>query len=91
MVDAAIDPYLVHIEQVPELLDLTEGLSEENGILVYDAAKLRRVAKNEHWFEGDPRAALLAVFTLTVEALPDEAATCKDELQIGTIGADETE
>ncbi len=67
VVDASPDPYLVHIEQTPETMDLTCSLGEENGILVYDAAKLRRVAKNEHWFECDPRSALLAVFRLAVE------------------------
>lgn len=51
----------------PEDWDLTEGLFDTAGVLVYDAAKLCRVAKNEHWFKGDPRDALLLVFKLLVE------------------------
>lgn len=45
-------------------MDLTRGLCQHDGILVYDAAKLDRVAKNEHWFKGDPLDALLLVFKL---------------------------
>lgn len=51
-------------EGEPEEWDLTDQLTEFEGVLVYDAAKLDRVAKNEHWFCGDPRDALLAVFKL---------------------------
>lgn len=58
--------YLVHYQPggAPEEMDLTTALSDQEGILIYDAAKLTRVSKNEHWFTGDPRDALLAVFKL---------------------------
>lgn len=58
--------YRVHYlpDDEPEDWDLTEGLWPTNGILIYDAAKLDRVAKNELWFRGDPRDALLLVFKL---------------------------
>lgn len=58
--------YRVHYlpEGEPENWDLTDQLTEFEGVLVYDAAKLDRVTKNEHWFRGDPRDALLAVFKL---------------------------
>ncbi|BBB10710.1 hypothetical protein [Sphingopyxis sp. EG6] len=61
--------YRVHYlpEGEPEEWDLTDQLTEFEGVLVYDAAKLDRVAKNEHWFRGDPRDALLAVFKLREE------------------------
>ena len=48
----------------PEDWDLTEGLYETDGVLAYDASKLDRVSKNEHWFKGDPCDALLLVFKL---------------------------
>lgn len=51
----------------PEDWDLTEGLLETDGILVYDADKLDRVSKNEHWFRRDPCDALLLVFKLRAE------------------------
>lgn len=58
--------YFVHYQPngTPEIMDLTTALSDQDGILIYDAAKLTRVSKNEHWFTGDPRDALLAVFRL---------------------------
>ncbi len=62
------DNYLVHYKGDPEEFDLTESLSEQDGILIYDASKLKRVSKNEHWFLTDPREALLLVFTIE----PDE-------------------
>jgi hypothetical protein len=64
LVDTSPDPYVVYICDTPEALDLTLGLSDQNGILIYDSAHLRRVSKNEHWFKCDPRHALLAVFHL---------------------------
>lgn len=64
VVDAIADPFKVYHDEEPETLDLTAELSEHNGILVYDASQLRRVAKNEHWFISDPKSALLLVFTL---------------------------
>lgn len=48
----------------PEDWDLTEGLFETDGVLAYDASKLERASKNEHWFKGDPCDALLLVFKL---------------------------
>ena len=58
------DGYLVHYhpDGHPEHMDLTEGLSEHNGILIYDASKLERVSKNELWFRTSPIEALLMVF-----------------------------
>jgi len=60
------DGYRVHYapDGEAEDWDLTEGLLDTDGVLVYDANKLDRVSKNEHWFRDDPRDALLAVFTL---------------------------
>ena len=40
---------------------------ETDGVLIYDAAKLDRVSKNEHWFRGNPCDALLLVFMLHAE------------------------
>ncbi len=59
--------YLVHYEGEPEEFDLTKDLTDREGILIYDASQLRRVSKNEHWFLGDPREALLLVFKLVPE------------------------
>ena len=57
--------YLVHYyPNQPESMDLTKGLSEVDGILIYDAHKLTRVSKNEHWFTSDPRDALLDRFSV---------------------------
>lgn len=66
--------YLVHYlpHEEPEDWDLTEALEETDGVLVCDAGKLDRVAKNEHWFKGDPRDALLLLFKLVAE----EADSC---------------
>lgn len=61
------DSYLVHYQGEPENMDLTQNLTEHDGILIYDATGLTRVAKNEHWFMVDPREALLLVFTLVQE------------------------
>lgn len=58
------DSYLVHYQGEPENMDLTRSLTENDGILIYDATQLKRVAKNEHWFLTDPLDALLLVFTL---------------------------
>lgn len=61
--------YCVHYapDDEPEDWDLTEGLCEMNGVLVYDATKLNHVSKNEHWFTGDPCDALMLVFKLRDE------------------------
>mgnify|MGYP001454224239 CR=1 FL=1 len=63
-VDLSATPYTVQITETPEVFDLTEGLDDQDGILIYNPAHLEHVAKNEHWFLGDPREALLAVFYL---------------------------
>lgn len=57
--------YLVHYQGEPELMDLTQGLSNIEGILVYEEKKLNRVAKNELWFLTNPCEALLLVFKLS--------------------------
>ncbi len=54
--------YLVRYSGPPEKMDLTVSLCEANGILVYDASKLKRVSKNEYWFLTDPREALAIVY-----------------------------
>lgn len=56
--------YMVHYHSEPESMDLTKGLTDYEGLLIYDASRLQRVAKNEHWFMTDPQEALLLVFTL---------------------------
>lgn len=56
--------YLVRYDGPPEEMDITESLTDANGILVYDASKLTRVSKNELWFVTDPRDALLMVFLI---------------------------
>ena len=56
--------YLVRYDGPAIEMDLVEGLSELNAILVYQAARLHRVSKNEHWFMGDPKEALQMVFVL---------------------------
>lgn len=57
--------YLVHYHhEKPVEFDLTKGLTEHDGILIYDASKLKRVSKNEHWFLTDPKEALLLIFTI---------------------------
>lgn len=63
------DGYRVHYlpDGEPKDWDLTEELFETDGVLVYEAAKLERVSKNEHWFTGDPCDALLLVFKLRDE------------------------
>lgn len=61
-VDPRHTPYRVHVGGAWEVLDLTEQLEDVCGILIYDASKLTRTSNNEHWFNGDPRDALLAVF-----------------------------
>jgi hypothetical protein len=63
-VDLSTTPYTVQITETPEVLDLTDELYDQCGILIYNPSHLEHVAKNEHWFLGDPREALLAVFYL---------------------------
>jgi hypothetical protein len=57
--------YLLHIKDNPEYMNLTDSLTVGDGILIYDASKLKRVSKNEHWFLTDPCDALLLVFKLS--------------------------
>ncbi len=45
-------------------MDLLTSLDETHGLLVYDEKKLKRVSKNEHWFQGNPIDALLMIFKL---------------------------
>lgn len=65
--DVGASGYVVHHLHEPEEIDVTVGLCDRSGILIYNASRLMRVAKNEHWFIGDPREALLLVFTLAPE------------------------
>jgi hypothetical protein len=71
-VDASTTPYDVYIADEPEKIDLTEGLTDQNAILIYDATKLSRASKNEHWFNGDPRDALLMIFIISEDEAPSE-------------------
>jgi hypothetical protein len=74
-VDASEAPYKVRHFRADDLDsptvisadDLTRALGEEHGILVYDRAKLKHVAPNEYWFEGDPLEALMMVFRIAPE------------------------
>lgn len=61
-VDLQHTPYKVHVGGEWTNLDLTEHLEDVDGILIYDASKLTRASNNEHWFNGDPCDALLAIF-----------------------------
>jgi hypothetical protein len=72
IVDASTTPYDVYIADEPEKIDLTEGLTDQNAILIYDATKLSRASKNEHWFNGDPRDALLMIFIISEDEAPSE-------------------
>lgn len=63
--DLATTPYLVLHDDVPRVLDITEGLTPYNGIVVYHPRGLDRVSKNEYWFNGDPLTVALLVFTLS--------------------------
>lgn len=74
IVDASSEPYDVYIGDEPEQLDLTHGLSEQNVILVYNASLLYRASKNEHWFTGDPRDALLMIFVIEDSASPPDVS-----------------
>lgn len=57
--------YSVHYQSnIPEKIDLTDGLNELDGILIYDQSKLKRVSKNEHWFLEKPIDTLLMIFKL---------------------------
>lgn len=59
------DGYSVYyLNDNPEKMDLTDGLNECDGILIYDQSKLERVSKNEHWFSSSPLEALLMIFKL---------------------------
>lgn len=64
--DMSRTPYLVRHSQTPEALDITESLSEHDGIIVYDSRQLKRVSKNEYWFCSSPMEAALMVVTVEV-------------------------
>lgn len=70
-VDLTQTPYLVHHGDIPEEIDVTKNLESFEGIIVYDAAKLDRVAKNEYWFRGPPLEAVLLVFTIEEQTEDD--------------------
>ncbi|HBX4909499.1 hypothetical protein [Klebsiella pasteurii] len=59
------DGYSVYyLNDNAEKMDLTDGLNECDGILIYDQSKLEHVSKNEHWFSSSPLDALLMIFKL---------------------------
>lgn len=59
------DGYSVYYRHdISEKMDLTDGLNECDGILIYDQSKLERVSKNEHWFSSSLLDALLMIFKL---------------------------
>lgn len=64
-IDLSHSPYLVHHDATPEAIDITETLSEYDGVIVYDSQKLDRRAKNEYWFKTNPLDAALMIFALT--------------------------
>lgn len=63
-IDLSQTPYLVHHQEVPEAFDITDGLTEHDAIVVYDASMLDRRSMNEYWFKGDPRDAALLLYTV---------------------------
>ncbi len=63
-VDPVPKPYRVHHEDESEAWDLTEGLTEYHGIIIYDRDRMTRKAPNEYWFIGDPLDAVLLVYTI---------------------------
>lgn len=60
----ATAPYLVYHDDQPITLDITDGLTEHDGIIVYDSKKLGRRSKNEYWFITTPLDAALLVFNI---------------------------
>jgi hypothetical protein len=64
-IDPATTPFLVHHSSQAEALDITQSLSEHDGIVVYDPRGLQRVTKNEYWFNCNPIEVALLVFTLS--------------------------
>lgn len=64
IVDAQANPYSVYVGDEAEQFDLTSELTDGNAILIYDATKLSRASKNEHWFTGNPKDALLMIFII---------------------------
>ncbi len=62
--DASTAPYTVDHDMPGQSIDITENLSEHEGLIIYDPAKLIRASKNEYWFEGAPLNAALLLFTL---------------------------
>ena len=63
-IDVSTEPYSVLHGDLPEDFDIVERLDEYSAVLVYDSSGLDRKAKNEYWFNKDPRDALLIVLTL---------------------------
>jgi hypothetical protein len=63
-IDLSHAPYLVHHDATPEAIDITEPLSEHDGVIVYESQKLERRTKNEYWFKTTPLDAALMIFTL---------------------------
>jgi len=69
LVDLKHRPYLVSVGDGRggasfQALDLTDRLSEHDGVIVYDPSKLYRAAPNEYWFLCDPLEAAQLLFTL---------------------------
>ena len=62
--DLSTTPYLVRHDEEPTSFDITDSLSQYDGIVVYHPRALRRVSKNEYWFNGSPLDAALLVFTV---------------------------
>lgn len=62
VVEITDNGYLVRYNNSLIEMDITYSLTAANGILVYDASKLKRVSKNEFWFLTNPKDALVTVF-----------------------------
>jgi hypothetical protein len=72
LIDLKHKPYLVSVGDGHggasfQVLDLSDRLSEHDGVIVYDPSKLFRAAPNEYWFLCDPLEAALLLFTLSDE------------------------
>jgi hypothetical protein len=63
-IDVSTEPFSVRHSDLPDDFDIVENLDEYSAVLVYDSSGLDRKAKNEYWFNKDPRDALLIILTL---------------------------
>ncbi|HZL51465.1 MAG TPA: hypothetical protein VFC37_11015 [Terracidiphilus sp.] len=62
--DMSTTPYLVNHGTSTTSFDITDTLTQYDGIVIYDARGLRRVSENEYWFECSALDLVLLVFTV---------------------------